>query len=189
MKTFNEFEQEINEGVSDIVYHGTSIERAIKILETDRFKLSDSSDDESDFDIQKSLGRGKRYFLSTARSSTSPYIQDLDWMADSDMADVIFTLDGRKFNQRYHGSAVDYSQGTYAGNYGNELEDRINNKSPFIKGAHKYIKEIHILNKHDDSAFLISKLSNMANKRNIPVYIYMNQKDWTVLNKRKAQKR
>ncbi|CAM0080522.1 hypothetical protein VPHK567_0173 [Vibrio phage K567] len=189
MKKFNEFANELAEAVNDTVYHGTAIEYAIEILRHDKFKLSDSKgswSDDTDTEINQKQGKDKRYFLSTARSSSSPYINDLDTFIHSEVGDVIFVLDGRKLSHNYRGKAVDYGRGDYAPDYGNELEDRVFSKKPVLPNASKYITEAHVFMKSEKQASKLDDFMMEAKKKGIPVWVYDDKRAWQQTNKRKA---
>ncbi|CAL9973187.1 hypothetical protein VPHD480_0173 [Vibrio phage D480] len=193
MKKFNEFAKELEEAATDIVYHGTSLSRAIEILSTDKFRLSDAKgswSDDTDTEINQKQGKDKRYYLSTARSATSPYINDLDTMIDSTTADVLFVIDGRKISHNHRTKAVDYGRGEYASDYGNELEDRVFSKKPVIDNASKYIKEAHVWKKFSSSSShgesILEKFLSQAKRKGIRVWVYDNQRDWQSMNKKRA---
>ena len=109
MKTFQELFELISEGISDIVWHYTK--DPVHILKSNKFSLGT----ETGSDITKS---GKAFFMSTARSKLGSY--------SNTSSGTIFKLDGRKINQNYKGSSVDYWGGTKAREGGTqEMEDGI----------------------------------------------------------------
>jgi len=121
------------EGISNIVYHGTSLGRMADIAKTNRIMTSGTFGSDSD-----EIGnKGKFYFLSTARSPLAfkegyPLTKD---------GKVRFTLDGRKLGQKYAGTPLDYWRDRTSGGK-SEMEDRIVTDEAWIENASDYIKEI-----------------------------------------------
>jgi len=103
------------EGISNIVYHGTTLGRMADIAKTNRIMTSGTFGSDSD-----EIGnKGKFYFLSTARSPLAfkdgyPLVKD---------GKVRFTLDGRKLGQKYAGTPLDYWRDRTSGGK-SEMEDR-----------------------------------------------------------------
>jgi len=123
----------VMEGISDIVYHGTTLGRMADIAKTNRIMTSGTFGSDSD-----EIGnKGKFYFLSTARSPLAfkegyPLVKD---------GKVRFTLDGRKLGQKYGGTPLDYWRDRTSGGK-SEMEDRIVTDEAWIENASDYIKEI-----------------------------------------------
>lgn len=182
---FKQFYDSLKEEITDVVYHATSIESANRILQIDKFQLSDSMNDFRDNDINSKQGKGMLYYLSTTRSAHSPYIGDLKNMKDSTVADVIFKIDGRRLGQKHRAKAVDYGRGKYEDDYGNELEDRVFSKKSVIDKASKYIQEIHVWAKGNAES-QIETLIMHAKRHTIPIWVYDDKKSWQNLNKRSA---
>lgn len=122
------------ESISSTVFHKTSVQNAIKILKSDKFRLSASIGTQAEIDVNK----GRFFFLSTARSPLSSYIGK-----DPYKGDLYFELDGDKFNQRFKGFAMDYWGDAFR-NLNNEMEDRVVSDNQYIKNAKQYIKAIHV---------------------------------------------
>ncbi len=162
MKTFQELFELISEGISDIVWHYTK--DPVHILKSNKFSLGT----ETGSDITKS---GKAFFMSTARSKLGSY--------SNTSSGTIFKLDGRKINQNYKGSSVDYWGGTKAREEGkHEMEDRIYSDRPVIENANQYILEIQCWiserQKKDKSVYLLylKELEDVANAKNIPIKFF-----------------
>ncbi len=121
------------EGISNIVYHGTTLGRMADIAKTNRIMTSGTFGSDSD-----EIGnKGKFYFLSTARSPLAfkdgyPLVKD---------GKVRFTLDGRKLGQKYAGTPLDYWRDRTSGGK-SEMEDRVVTDEAWIENASDYIKEI-----------------------------------------------
>jgi len=144
----------LKEGITDIVWHKTEEYKFIDILKDDRFMMSGGFSKPS----ESGYGKGKLYYLSTARTPTSAYFPGRR------MNGVIIKLDGRKLGERLKGHAVDY----YAMDYGKgtksskkaakvdkenpygppdenfEAEDRVLSDQPYIESASDYMLEVHM---------------------------------------------
>jgi len=171
----------INEALTDIVYHFTSVNALINIFKTDKFMISHvftGGDDEK-------INRGKFFYFSTTRGKTNPY----------QMYTVKLVLNGRRLSQNYKGGAVNYF-GVDMGKRrvlrkGHEWEDRIFTNKPYIPDATKYILEIHVF--LDDILLDDNKIPNEiketveeARKNFIPIFLYDKRKYWLMENKTKA---
>lgn len=166
------FEQFLNEGVSDIVYHYTSHNAFVNIVKEDAFYGTLAIGTDSDL----KLNRGKTYFFSTTRSKSQGF----------NLGQVRFTIDGRKLSQKYKGISVDYWQHSKNPNdYGSfadfkqyskdEMEDRILLDSPEIKTAGKYIKEVHMILNSERGQFdenEMKAINQWSDKYSIPITVY-----------------
>jgi hypothetical protein len=188
MITASEILNILNEGVSPIVYHGTSSGNTVDMLRDNRFRLSPGIGRASD----QAINRGKFYFLAVSRVKKSGYEQTIG------TGRTMLVLDGRKLNQRYKGVSVDYwgrdpemmrkkNQVQYWLR-SDENEDRILSDKPYIPNARNYIKEIHIWLGDDPINDYYSEVYTTLNKikGKIPVYYYWNKQDYYNQNKRKA---
>lgn len=130
---FENWRSHLEEGISDIVYHGTSLGRLSDIAKGNRLMTSGvfGADEET------VIGQGKFYFLSTARSPSAfrsgyPLVKD---------GKTRITLDGKKIGQKYSGAPVDYWRDRTSGGK-SEMEDRIITDDAWIENAADYITEI-----------------------------------------------
>jgi hypothetical protein len=179
--------QVLNEGLSDILYHFTYIPYLISILKSNKFATSSNLGTPADTKGNK----GKFFFFSTQRTKgMSGY---------GGHGNAAIVLDGRKLNQNFKGSPVDYwnwstKRTDYKTNtdYINALkseenEDRIVTDKPYIDNANKYIIETHVLvySGHTDKKD-ISEIYSLAQGLSIPVYFYENEQDYKVQNKARA---
>jgi hypothetical protein len=123
----------LKEGISDIVYHGTSLGNLSSIAKGDRIMTSGAIGT----DVEEKFGKGKFYYLSTAR--TPSVFKEAFPLVKEGKARI--TLDGRKLSNRYSGEAIDYWKDKYSGGKA-ELEDRILTDEPWIDNISEYIKEI-----------------------------------------------
>jgi len=160
------------ESLTDIVYHFTYTSNLSEILKRDAIRFSVSLG--SDADLRN---RGKFNFLSVTRSKMSGYKK----------GNVKIVFDGRKLNQKYKSIPIDYWE--YSKNEEDwlnkqqyiqslkslEQEDRILSDDTEIPNVSKYIKEIHIWDRLEKYTAISVYY---AKQRNIPVYIYDNEKDF-----------
>lgn len=182
IKLYEEFlGDSINEGLSSVLYHATSLIGAESILRQDRFQLANIVATKAERRLQKEF-----YFISFARSLTSEFIRFLH----PSTGDVIFKIDGDSLSKNYKGSPVNYWSGTSK----RELEDRLVLDTPIIEGAKRFIQEIYIYVGGKDSNNEIGLLSESeqsfirkivisAKKSDIPVFIYKRKIDLISRNK------
>ena len=168
----------VSEGITDVVFHKTPIDRAADIMKTNKFMTSVAFGTPSD----KEQNKGKLYFLSTARSPTSQYYAGLP--------SVTFKLDGRKLGQRSKAAAVDYWGPDFPTD---EMEDRVFTDEPFLEPASDYISEVHIGMNIDSSGRKMrparmeeaEAIATAAESQGIPAYFYTSEKTYGILNKTK----
>ena len=182
IKLYEEFlGDNINEGLSSVLYHATSLIGAESILRQDRFQLANIVATKAERRLQKEF-----YFISFARSLTSEFTRFLY----PSTGDVIFKIDGDSLSKNYKGSPVNYWSGTSK----RELEDRLVLDTPIIEGAKRFIQEIYIYvggkDSNNEIGFLseseqsfIRKIVISAKKSDIPVFIYKRQIDLISRNK------
>lgn len=127
-----QFKNILTEGLTDVLWHKTGITNVIRILKSDRFRLSTSLGTSAD-----QYGT-KAFFFSTARSPQSSYFR----MSDSS---AVLKLDGRKLGYNYKGFPVGYWSGMGSPADTDEMEDRIVHTKPFIPKATSYITEIRVM--------------------------------------------
>lgn len=176
MKSFKQF---LSEGVSDVLFHSTSVDKARKILESNQFLLVHSGFSKIESGMTK---KGKDFFMSTARNRNSDYIINNGY--------VILSLDGQKLGQRYKGAAVDYWGPDFrkVDPTKFEQEDRIYSDKPKIPNAASYIKDISILIRPNPNEWFVNntqKIVELAKKHGITVYFYSDRKAFVTGDKRK----
>lgn len=177
------------EGISDIVYHSTYIERAGAILKMDKFKLSTSIGTDSEEHLAT---KGKFFFFSTTRNKLGGYS-----LSPSD-GQVMFVLDGRMLSNNYSGAPVDYWGPEFRKIQpaSGEAEDRIYHTKPYIENASKYIKEIHVLlpkglewqwaDQADQRNRYVRELYKLALQKKIQIFFYDDKKFYLLQAKTKA---
>ena len=172
----NEF---LSESATSIVYHYTSTNSAARVFKDGEFRLSSTSGNRSE---EQYAPKGYPYFLSTTRSKVGDYHRYAGSSA------VMFVLDGNWLTQRYPVKPIDYWDRSWihSPDRTRESEDRVFSKSPGI--PIDPITEVHVLLK-DQSDFrspLTRYIMIESKKRGIPTYLYIDENDWRLQNKRKA---
>ena len=171
----------VNEGITDVVFHKTTIDRAAEIMNGDKFMTSVAFGTPADKDQNK----GKLYFLSTMRSPTGGFGPSLPA--------VTFKLDGRKLGQNSKAAAINYWGPDFPID---EMEDRVFTDKPWLGPASDYITEVHVGINISDRFGKGEKMSEArlneaeaiaeaAESKGIPVYFYTNVKTYGILNKTK----
>jgi hypothetical protein len=161
-----------------ILYHSTSNQRIVSILQKDRFELKPAEGTNSETDTSKGA-----YYLSTTTSKVGKYTTAYKGWG-------VIVLDGTKLNQKYKILPVDYWQAThemFKTPMNDEAEERVLSKSSFISKAASYIKEVHAVISVDrpEETFSLKKLCLL---KHLPVYFYDDVKAFKLQNKSKAIK-
>jgi hypothetical protein len=190
-KVINEELNMLTEGLSDILYHFTWADHLVNILKTNKFATSSNLGSNADSWKDK----GRFFFFSTQRTKG---------MAGygSHHGTVAIVLDGRKLNYTFKGDATDYwNWSTKMADYktrtdyinalkSEENEDRIVTNKPYIDNANKYIIEIHVWAKDGERNYVslpsMETIVTLCKQYNIPVYFYIDEKDYKLQNKLKA---
>ena len=174
----------LNESISSIVYHFTSIDACIDILESNKFflTLSYGNKDEEGHD-------NRLFYMSTTRQANG-YLGYQNYMDYS----TRICLDGDKLNNNYKGAPFNYFRkqgkqkhiGSKLHDFSyqqrssfDESEDRVWSYSPTINNAKKYIKEIDV---YADNTDMIKKLSSFANE--VTINLYNDPYDFKMKNKK-----
>jgi hypothetical protein len=168
----------IKEALSDIVYHFTSSDTLINILENNVLYLSPAFHSK----VEQEYAKNKLYFLSTTRSRSEGFFKD-----------IRITLDGRKLNQKYKGFPMDYWKGQEESpksplqkKYSPELEDRLLSNKPIIDNANRYILRIDVMIKK--KASWIPYAYKLAKDLNIPIFFYDDESAYALSKTDKAIK-
>ena len=176
-------------GLSPVLYHFTSFDKAASILQQNKFSLATMLG--SDADRINDVNKGKMYYLSTSRQKAGGYWKE-----------VVFVLDGVKLGRRFAGSAFDYwgpewrkaaeQQGADAQQY-DENEDRLLTDKPSIADAASYIESVHVLaggdfkvGRHPHVTADIRTILKVAKQKGIPVYVYEDVKAYRLQDVRRA---
>ena len=168
------------ERASGIVFHYTGTPAALKILKSGNFELASTTGNKSEEDYAP---KGYPYFLSLTRTLTGDYHRHVG------TGGVMFKMDGDWFNSRYIVKPIDYWNSAWIhsdGTRSREAEDRVFSKEPSIPITP--VTEVHVLLKeqHDFRSPYTRQLMIIAKQRNIPVYLYTDEKAWRLLDKRNS---
>jgi hypothetical protein len=180
--------QDLREGISSILFHYTSANNLLTILNANKFRLTP--------DIGTSAEAGNRkgdkiYYGSFARSMAGTYHYPVSKYAHGSS---IIVVDGRKLSaDGYSGNPLDY----WGFGDNDEMEDRIYSKRPHVEDFNRYIKEIHMympaINSgiHDEGSLSkmarkVRQVYRVAKQKGIPVYVYSEPRYLHLLAKGKA---
>jgi hypothetical protein len=173
-------------GISDVVFHATSIYNLSSILKENRLMttLQIATPSESSELIPR-LNK-YFYFLSTMRNLSS------DYKAAYNKYSYI-QLDGKKISESFAGEPFDYWQN----NKTSEQEDRIITNLPYVEGVDKYINKILIyfkiknLNSYEDISNLdiktLEDIKDFSEKLGIDVYVFENFSDLRLRNIKRSR--
>lgn len=174
------------EGLTEEVFHFTTIDNAPGILKSDAIKAAPIfSEEELGGEESSDFSKGKYYYISTTttKDPKSGYQNTLRTMGE-DL--VCFNLNGRAINQRYKSVRVDYfSQMRDSDKRVDEMEDRIIMDDPELGPLSKYVNEIHS-QYHDDFSKKALFMEKKAKELGIPIYFYDEEKHFNAQNKDKA---
>jgi hypothetical protein len=167
----NKINNTLNEGISDIAYHFTSVTNLMKIIGNNEFLPTTTIGKSRDQVVNKN----KYYYMSTTRSKSAGFVK----------GDVKIVLDGRKLKHNYKVAPVDFWANQ--ADPDKEQEDRIVTDQPVIPNALNYILEIHIhLTNHTSvTPKLVNTLDQISKINNIPTYYYESFNDWLSQNPNK----
>jgi len=174
---FKEYFRLYTEGASSILFHHTYIRNLIKILDTNKFKLTFSLSGKPD----RANLKDHAFYMSFSRIRWSGYNHD------SGVGSVIIQVDGSKLNQRYKVEPIDYWKYGFETKLksaiADEQEDRLMyNKSSI--SASPYIQNISILINEELLPYA-SYISGKCEELNIPCYVYNDFRAFKLGDKRK----
>lgn len=157
------------EGLSEVLFFYTLNDSAYNIVTKGYVDLGMASRNEYEENLSK---RGK-YFLSTTRSRMGEFHK-------TKSGGTLFTLDGNRLRQKYSGGPTDYFHGSKT--MPDEMEDRIiTNQSKISLLDYVTRADVH-WSDHAKAVYVALR------KRNIPVFVYKDRKDWLLGNTKKAMK-
>lgn len=173
----NEF---LIERATSIVFHYTGTNAALKILQSGNFELASTTGNQSEEDYSP---KGYPYFLSLTRTPTGDYHRYVG------TGGVMFKMNGDWFNSRYIVKPIDYWNSAWLQSDGTrtrEAEDRVFSKEPTIPITP--VTEVHILLKEQNEyrSPQTRQIMITAKQRDIPVYLYTDEKAWRLLDTRKS---
>ncbi len=164
--------ENLNESISPVVYHFTTIGPALKILQSGEFKLSSVLGSVE----QEYAPKGYPYFLSTTRTRRGGYHRSVG------STGVLFVLDGTWFNQRYPGGSIDYwlnRNPQQSHHREHEAEDRVFSRDATIPitgvtGLHVYITP----DAYPDQLAQARQLLIAAKRLGIDTKLYRDETAW-----------
>ena len=183
----------ILEALSDRLYHYTYVGTILDILEKDHFLPSVAFERPS----EEEIGKNYKYFISFARNLRGTYHKE-------GRGAGYFVVNGRKLNQNYKGSAIDYWERAKfdpKATKETEAEDRLYTNKPYVKDAAKYIEAVHISAPYETkfssgrvqeerySEGLVDKMKKIAEigkSKGIPVYYHTDLGSYRMANDKKA---
>jgi hypothetical protein len=181
-------ELKLDEKISSIVYHYTTVQGVDGILTQNKFRLSDNLVPDEDLAPYAVNPDKYKYYMSVARTRVPGYSRI---SRDSYMRSlpIRLELDGDKLNTRYKGKPFDYFkafiQNAIKRNEYDEYEDRIYHTDMYIPNATSYIKRIDISLDEANEAYkalgvkkMLNTVVNNALTMNIPTYLYSSDKDF-----------
>lgn len=177
----------LDEKVSSIAYHITTLENAYKIISSDTFEMSQASGSPSE--RRKNPPRYP-FYMSTARSRYSNYFKD---QAERTSA-VILTLDGDRLNNYFKSKAIDFFGDSYFSDRkkgGSEMEDRIFSKKPRITNFLKFIKRVDLFLLDESfqdirNVKAVKDIATQCKKKGIPYLLFEDPDDFLRGREQKA---
>lgn len=126
---------ELNESLTSLVYHFTSLRGGLSIVREDVLYLQSALSSNAEFH-----GNKKMFFLSTTRqrSNLSGYMKGKSNI-------VRLELDGDLLNRNFKGKAMDYWGKDFRTDSNFEMEDRLVTDKSEIYPASKYVRRIDVL--------------------------------------------
>jgi len=172
--------EQLNERATSVVFHYTSTGAALKILQSGNFELASVTGNPSE---ENYAPKGYPYFLSLTRTPTGDYHRYVG------SGGVMFKMNGDWFNSRYIVKPIDYWNSAWLKSDGTrtrESEDRVFSKEPSIPITP--VTEIHILLKEQNEyrSPQTRQIMITAKKKDIPAYLYTDEKAWRLLDTRKS---
>lgn len=172
--------KEINESVSDKVYHFTYPQSMVNILKSNEILLSPSYGIPTD----ASLNYNKLYSLSltTSRNTSIGFKGQ-----DNPTLLTRIEMNGRELNYNYKSKHVDYWQSSRDpktfrnlkdASHSNEMEERLITNKDRIKPATRYITKIETIVRDHKYLSICYSLKELADKLNIPCYFYDDAKSF-----------
>jgi len=138
---------QLEEGISPVLYHATSLNNFIGMANSNKIKLS-----------RDPTMKG-RFYMSFSRNKTNDFIPYLKSLNDFDLEEenfnprndafAVIEFDGRQLGYNYSGRAFntfyvpdDEDDPSENPNF---MEDRLYNNKPYIENARRYIRSISIV--------------------------------------------
>lgn len=189
----------LTEAATDIVYHYMSTVDAVRTLKDGFYSLESSTGISSEEELMPKGTKVKPWYLATTRSKVGDYT-----LRHGGESGAVFELNGRWLNQHYTTLPIDYWAGSHRPSDFNtgsdartrEAEDRVFSDDYRIPltgstvAIHAFIIPFSELPSWSDSKRLgyraaeIRQIIELAQQRNIPVYLYDNKTKWLTQRER-----
>jgi hypothetical protein len=139
----------LKEGITDEVYHFTTLENFIKIMNTNTFRFSDLLYDLNDI-INNTPLKKYKYYMSLSRTGSIKTGYG-NYQSDNSNFIVRLKIDGKKLSQTYKGQPINYhnygrkQKSSKKTNFRFEYEDRILSNKPTIENFSNYVLSVDII--------------------------------------------
>ena len=162
---------QIDEGISDVVFHFTQITSFFDMVGSGSILLSRAKSGED-------FGEGFEFFLSTARNKTNSF-------SSTRPQGVLLTLDGRTLRQNLKGKPVDFFNDT---DEFDEMEDRIFSNQREIGPLERFVLKADILlsQRQVENETFRDEIEALKNE-GFPVFVFDNRRDWISGRKERAR--
>lgn len=181
-------ELKLDEKISSVAYHYTTVQGFDGIITKNEFRLSDNVLPDEDLAPYAVNPDKYKYYMSVARTRIPGYsrISRETYMRS---LPVRLEINGDKLNTKYKGKPFNYfkafTQNAIKRNEYDEYEDRVYHTDPYIPNATSYIKRIDISIDEANEAYkalgikkILNNAINNALTIRIPMYVYLTDKDF-----------
>lgn len=166
----------LKERLSSTVFHGGALKNLQSILGKNVLIASPLFTR----DAEGSTNNKSYFFISTARSRTSPFITSL---LGQNKPAFVLQLDGDKLNQKYKGKSVNY----FLNRKNSELEDRLFTDEQVIRNVSDYIEQISVfIPPNTQPTDTMLEIERAAKEKGIPILFFNSKSDLITNNRRKA---
>lgn len=166
----------LKERLSSTVFHGGALKNLQSILGKNVLIASPLFTR----DAEGSTNNKSYFFISTARSRTSPFITSL---LGQNKPAFVLQLDGDKLNQKYKGKSVNY----FLNRKNSELEDRLFTDEQVIRNVSDYIEQISVfIPPNTQPTDTMLEIERRAKEKGIPILFFNSKSDLITNNRRKA---
>lgn len=172
--------EELNESVSDKVYHFTDPSSMLNILKNNEILLTPSYGISSD----SALNYNKLYSFSMTTSPNS----SIGYNGDSNPTYLTrIEMNGRELNYNYKSKHVDYWRSSrdpkkyntlYDISRANEMEERLLTNKDRIIPASRYITKIDVIIRYSKYGDVYRQIKQLADEYGIPCYLYNDAKSF-----------
>lgn len=166
----------LKEKLSSTVFHGGALQNLRSILAKNVLIASPLFTR----DVESSSSNKSYFFISTARSRTSPFISSL---LSQNKPAFVLQLDGDKLNQKYKGKSVNY----FLNRKNSEMEDRLFTDEQVVKNVSEFIEQISVfIPPNTQPTDMMAEIELVAREKGIPIFFFTNKNDLITNNRKKA---